>query len=49
MTKVTIDVDQKLLDDILAKLPWLSYDSATAFARDAVTRRFENLFALITN
>ena len=49
MTKVNVEVNQKTIDAINAKAPWLCYDSATAFVRDAVTRRIEELATLIEN
>jgi hypothetical protein len=47
MTTVKVKVDQKLFELVMAKLPWLSYDSIEAFVNDAARSRFETLLELI--
>jgi hypothetical protein len=46
MTTVKVEVDPKLLDAVNARFTWLCYKSASAFVRDAVTRRIEALASL---
>jgi len=47
MTTVKVEVDKKLYDLVVSKLPWLGYESPKDFVCDAVALRFEDLLALI--
>ena len=45
--KVTIDVDDKLFEEVKKKWPQLAYEDSEVFVRDAVSRRFEDLLVTL--